>query len=281
MMKGKHTMNTINKVMAAMVVAGMSVGATLAGDANSIVVDGSTTVGPIAKAFAEYYMGKHQSVNITVSESGSGNGAKSLINAACDVATMSRPMKNSEKKAAQDAGVLAIENVVALDGLAVIVHPSNPCADLSIQQLVGIYTGKISNWRELGGPDQRIVVISRDTNSGTYECFNTLVLKEAKLKGGAEYVGSNGAVRQRVMSTAGAIGYVGLAFMEGVKAVRVNGIEPSPATVTSKTYPIARPLYMYTNGRPAEGTPLYDFVNLCVTVEGKRIVADTGFVPLP
>lgn len=272
--------HAIKRVITAVVAAGMGVGAAVAGDANSIVVDGSTTVGPIAKAFAEYYMGKHPSVNITVSESGSGNGAKSLINAACDVATMSRPMKNSEKKAAQEAGILPIEQTVAMDGLAVIVHPSNPCANLSIQQIVDIYTGKISNWRELGGPDQKIVVISRDTNSGTYECFNTLVLKEAKLKGGAEYVGSSGAVRQRVMSTAGAVGYVGLAFTEGVKVVRVNGTEPTPATVTDKTYPIARPLYMYTNGRPAEGTPLYDFVNLCVTVEGKRIVADTGFVPL-
>ncbi|MEI6787988.1 MAG: phosphate ABC transporter substrate-binding protein [bacterium] len=273
-------MKTINKVMAMMAVVGMGVGAAGAADANSIVVDGSTTVGPVAKAFAEYYMGKHQSVNITVSESGSGNGAKSLINAACDVATMSRPMKNSEKKAAQDAGVLAIENVVALDGLAVIVNPSNPRGNLTIEQIRDIFTGKITNWRELGGQDQKIVVISRDTNSGTYESFNTLVLKDSKLKGGAEYVGSNGAVRQRVMSTDAAVGYVGLAFTEGVKVLQVNGVAPSAATVTAKTYPIARPLFMYTNGRPKEGTALYDFVNLCNTAEGKKIIEDTGFVPL-
>jgi len=273
-------MSTINKVMTMMIVAGMSVGTAVAGDANSIVVDGSTTVGPIAKAFAEYYMGKHQAVNITVSESGSGNGAKSLINAACDVATMSRPMKNSEKKAAEDSGVLAIEQVVALDGLAVIVHPANPRGNLTVEQIRDIYTGKITNWKELGGRDQKIVVISRDTNSGTYESFNTLVLKEAKLMGGAEYVGSNGASRQRVMSTDAAIGYVGLAFTEGVKVLQVNGIAPTPETVTAKTYPISRPLYMYTNGRPKEGTALYDFVNLCNTPEGKRIIEDTGYVPL-
>ena len=266
--------------MAMMTAVGMGVGAAMAGDANSVVVDGSTTVGPIAKAFAEYYMGKHQSVNITVSESGSGNGAKSLINASCDVATMSRPMKNSEKKAAQDAGVLPIENIVAMDGIAVVVNPANSRANLTIEQVRDIYTGKIANWHELGGPDQKIVVISRDTNSGTYECFNTLVLKDAKLKGGAEYVGSSGAVRQRVMSTEGAIGYVGLAFTEGVKVLKVNGIVPTPETVTAKTYPIARPLYMYTNGRPKAGTALYDFVNLCKTEEGTKIVEDTGFVPL-
>ncbi len=273
-------MNRLNKVMAMMTAVGMGVGAAVAGDANSIVVDGSTTVGPIAKAFAEYYMGKHPNVNITVSESGSGNGAKSLINGACDVATMSRPMKNSEKKAAQDAGVLVIEHVVALDGLSVIVHPGNPVAKLTLEQIRDIYTGAISNWRELGGQDQKIVVISRDTNSGTYESFNTLVMKDAKLMGGAEYVGSGGAIRQRVMSTPAAIGYVGLAFTEGVKSLLVNGVVPSADTVVAKTYPIARPLYLYTNGRPKAGTPVYDFVNLCQTEQGRKIIEDTGFVPV-
>jgi phosphate transport system substrate-binding protein len=273
-------MKTIKSMMAVMAAVGMGVGAAVAGDANSIVVDGSTTVGPIAKAFAEYYMGKHQGVNITVSESGSGNGAKSLINAACDVATMSRPMKNSEKKAAQDAGVLAIEHVVALDGLSIIVHPGNSIANLTIAQIRDIYTGAISNWKELGGQDQKIVVISRDTNSGTYESFNELVMKGAKLKGGAEYVGSGGAIRQRVMSTPAAIGYVGLAFTEGVKIVTVNGVVPSAETVIAGTYPIARPLYMYTNGRTKEGTALDAYVNLNKTPEGKKIIEDTGFIPV-
>ncbi len=273
-------MKKINKLMTMVTVVGMGFGAAMAKDANSIVVDGSTTVGPVAKAFAEYYMGKHQDVNITVSESGSGNGAKSLINAACDVATMSRPLKNSEKKAAQDAGVLAIENVVALDGLAVIVHPSNSRDNLTIKQIRDIYTGKIVNWKELGGQDQKIVVISRDTNSGTYESFNTLVMKDEKLKSGAEYVGSGGAIRQRVLSTEAAIGYVGLAFTEGVKTLKVNGVTPTAETVIDKTYPIARPLYMYTNGRPKTGTALYDFVNLSKTEEGKKIVEDTGYVPV-
>ncbi len=273
-------MNKITKLMTLMIAAGMIVGTAMAGDANSIVVDGSTTVGPIAKAFAEYYMGKHQGVNITVSESGSGNGAKSLINAACDVATMSRPMKNSEKKAAQEAGVLPIEHIVAMDGIAVVVNPANSRGNLTLEQIRAIYTGKITNWKELGGRDQKIVVISRDTNSGTYETFETMVLKGDKLTGSAEYVGSSGAIRQRVMSTDAAIGYVGLAFTEAVKALQVNGIAASPETVVDKTYPIARPLFMYTNGRPKEGTALYDFVTLCNTPEGKRIIEDTGYVSL-
>jgi phosphate transport system substrate-binding protein len=256
------------------------IGITMAKDANKIVVDGSTTVGPIAKAFAEYYMGKRPDVNITVSESGSGNGAKSLINETCDVATMSRPMKNSEKDAAKKAGVLPIQHIVAMDGIAVIVHPGNPVANLSIEQIRAIYTGQFRNWKDLGGPDRKIVVISRDTNSGTYECFETMIMNKEKMADRTEYVGSNGAIRQRVMGTEGAIGYLGLAFLEGVKAVKVNSIEATPETVLSKTYPISRPLYMYTNGRLSSGTPLCEFVELSTTPEGKKIIEDTGFVPL-
>ena len=271
----------MKKIIAATTVAMlMGIGAATAGDANKIVVDGSTTVGPIAKAFAEYYMGKHPDVNITVSESGSGNGAKSLINAACDVATMSRPMKNSEKDAAKSAGILPIEHIVAMDGIVMAVHPSNPLANLTVEQIRDIYTGKIRNWKELGGPNLPIVVISRDTNSGTYETFETMVMNKEKMTTKAEYVGSNGAIRQRVMSTEGAIGYVGLAFREGVKALKVNGIEATPETVVYNTYPIARPLYMYTNGRPKQDAPLYDFINLSDSPEGKKIIEDTGFVPV-
>lgn len=251
-----------------------------AGDAKKIAIDGSTTVGPVAKAFAEYYMKRHPGVTVTVSESGSGNGAKSLINATCDIATMSRPMKPTEKKAAQDAGVLPIEHVVAMDGIALIVHPSNPVADLTTEQIRAIYAGEISNWKEVGGPDLAIVIISRDTNSGTYETFETMVMKGQKMTPKSEYVGSNGAIRQRILTTPAAIGYVGLAFLEGVKALTVNKIAVNEETVAAKTYPVSRPLFMYTNGRPQSGSALFDFVNLSSTPEGKRIIADTGFVSL-
>jgi phosphate transport system substrate-binding protein len=266
--------------VAVLAVGGLMAGHGVRADENKIVVDGSTTVGPIAKAFAEYYMGKHQGVNITVSESGSGNGAKSLINAACDVATMSRPMKSTEKKSAQDAGVLVIEHIIAMDGIAVIVHPSNPVKGLTIEQIRGIYTGKIKNWKELGGPDKPIVVISRDTNSGTYETFDTLVLNKEKLTDKAEYVGSSGAIRERVMTTENAIGYVGMAFLEGVKAVKVNDVDATPEKVLKSEYPLSRPLYMYTNGRPKEGSHLFNYVNLYKTAEGKKIIDDKGFVSL-
>ena len=258
----------------------MAAGAGAAKDPNKIVVDGSTTVGPVAKAFAEYFMARHPEVNITVSESGSGNGAKGLVNAACDVATMSRPMKKEEVQAAKDAGVLAMEHIVAMDGIAMVVHPSNPQADITVEQISRIYTGGIKNWKELGGPDQPIVAISRDTNSGTYETFETLVMNKQKLAERVEYVGSNGAIRQRVMSTPAAIGYVGLAYTEGVKSLKVNSIEATAESVIDKSYPVSRPLYMYTNSSPKEGTPLYEFINLARTPDGKKIIEATGFVPV-
>jgi len=273
-------MNGTMKIAAALVAVGICAGVAQAGDRNKIVVDGSTTVGPIAKAFAGYYMKLHPDVTITVSESGSGNGAKSLINAACDVATMSRPMKSSEKKSAQDSGVLPIEHVVALDGIAVIVNQQNPVKNLTIGQILSIYTGEIRNWKELGGPDLPIVMVSRDTNSGTYETFETKVLNGRKITPKAEYANSNGAIRQRVLSTPAAIGYVGIAFIDGVKALTVNDVPVSVETVLNNKYPIARPLFMYTNGHPQEGTPLADFIGLANTAEGKKIVTETGFVAL-
>jgi phosphate transport system substrate-binding protein len=246
-----------------------------------IVVDGSTTVGPIAKQFAEYYMSQHPDVSISVSESGSGNGAKSLINKTCDVATMSRFMKDTEFKAAVDAGVLPVAHTIAMDGIAVIVHPADPVAGLTVEQVRDIYTGRVTNWKQLGGPDRPIVVISRDTNSGTYETFETLVLKGEKIAASAEYVGSNGAVRQRVQTTPSAVGYVGLGFVDQtVKALSINGIYPERAVVASGKYAISRPLFMFTNGYPELGSHLHAFVTLYLSQQGQKIIEDLGFVPV-
>lgn len=249
--------------------------------ADKIVIDGSTTVGPIAKAFAEYYMSVNKDVNITVSESGSGNGAKSLINGTCQVADMSRFMKDKEFKAAVDKGIFPVAHVVALDGLPILVHPANPVKNLTVEQVRNIYMGKISNWKDVGGPNMKIVTISRDTNSGTFETFNKLVMKKQKIAEGCEYVGSNGAVRGRVQSTRAAIGYAGLGFVDrSVKALTINGVYPSKKTVSSGKYPIARPLFMFTNGYPKMGSNVYQFVTLHLTKKGQEIVERIGFVPV-
>lgn len=246
----------------------------------SIVIDGSTTVGPIAKAFADYYKEK-TGVGATISESGSGNGVKSLINGACDIANMSRFMKDSEFKTCVEKGILPVAHVVAFDGLAVVVNPANRVGALTMEQIAGIYTGKIRNWKELGGDDAEIVVISRDTNSGTYETFNELVLRKSPVVKGAEYVGSNGQAKTRVASTKNAVAYVGLGFADdSVKTLSVDGILPSPKTIVSGKYPIARPLFMFTDKYPKMGTPVYDFVTLHLSEEGREIVRDLGYVPV-
>lgn len=250
-------------------------------DPKKIVIDGSTTVGPIAKAYAEYFRKRHPDVNITVAESGSGNGVKSLINATCDVASLSRSMTNAEFKAAVDKGEMPVLHAIAIDGIAIVVHPSNPVKALKLEQVRDIYTGKINNWKEVGGPDVKIVRISRDTNSGTYKSFEELVMHEDKMADDTEKVGSNGGEKQRVASTPAAIGYVGLGFLDReLKALSIEGIAPTPETVASGQYPIARPLFFATDGYPKLGTALNDFVTLHLTPDGQQMIEELGFVPI-
>ncbi len=252
-----------------------------AGEQKKIVVDGSTTVGPIAKAFAEYYKTIDPSVNITVSESGSGNGAKSLMNGVCDVADMSRFMKGKEFKAAVAKGVSPVAHVVALDGIAIIVNPANSVSNLKVEQVRNIYLGKTKNWKELGGPDMPIVFISRDTNSGTFETFKKLVMKKQKLDSKVEVVGSNGAIRSRVQNTKGAIGYVGIGFLDRtVKGLKIDSVYPTARTIAEGKYPVARPLFMFTNGYPKMGSAVYRFINLYLTPKGQKIIKRIGFVPV-
>lgn len=275
-------MKNIALKIAATILAALMLGpaqSALAGE--NIIIDGSTTVGPIAKAFAEFYKESHPDVNITISESGSGNGVKSLINKACNIANLSRFMKDSELKSCVANGVLPVAHVVAFDGLAVIVNPKNKIRSLTMSDIAAIYTGKITNWKQLGGDDAKIVVVSRDTNSGTYETFNELVLKKAKIVKDAEYVGSNGQARTRVNTTKDAIAYVGLGFVDDtVKPLSIEGILPNPKSITSGKYPIARPLFMFTNGYPKMGGDIFNFVTLHLSGEGREIISDLGYIPV-
>lgn len=273
--------NTISNILKTTALAALALCGAAAWAETKIVIDGSTTVGPISKAFADFYKEGHPNVNITISESGSGNGVKSLMNKACDIANMSRFMKDAEFKSCVDKGIRPVAHVVAFDGLAVIVNPKNPVKALSMQQISDIYTGKISNWKELGGEDAKIVIVSRDTNSGTYETFNELVLKKAPVAKDAEYVGSNGQARTRVNTTKNAIAYVGLGFADdSVKTLSVNGILPNAKSVSSGKYPIARPLFMFTDGYPKMGSDVYNFVTIHLSKEGREIVSDLGYIPV-
>ncbi len=286
-MRRQRGTSIMKQLITLMMATAFFVGTTQA--AEKLTMDGSTTVGPVAKAFAEYYMSLNPDVNVTVSESGSGNGAKSLVNNVCDIANMSRFMKDAEFAAAVENGVMPVAHVVAMDGLPILVHPSNPVSALTVEQVRKIYMGEISNWNQVGGANKQIVVISRDTNSGTYETFHKLVMTHVvgddkvkeKIKDGAEYVGSNGAVRQRVQSTANAIGFAGLGFVDkSVKALKIDDVYPTLGTVSAGTYPVSRPLFMFTNGYPKLGSHVYRFVTLHLSEKGQEIIEDIGFVPV-
>ena len=270
-------MKTMKNVLLLLAVVFFAASVPVFAAGNSIVMDGSTTVGPLAKSFAAYFTKKYN-VKVTVSESGSGNGAKSLINKSCDIATMSRAMKPQEMAAAKKKGVNPVVHTVALDGIAMIVHPSNPVRTLTKAQIADIYKGKFINWNQVGGPNSRIVVIQRESNSGTQEAFKELVMgKTAQISKNAETQASNGAIKNRVSSTRSAIGFVGLGFVDrSVKPIAVNGVLPSVATVRNGSYPVSRPLYMYTNGQPSG--MLKKFVDLSKTPDGKRMIGELGFV---
>lgn len=269
----------ITKMLLVMVCA-LVFGAVANAD-EKIVVEGSSTVGPIAKAFAEYLMEKDKTLNITVNESGSGNGAQALIDGQCQVADMSRFMKGKEFKAAVANGAMPTATAVAMDGIAMIVNPVNSVKNLTVEEARRIYKGEITNWKELKGPDMPIIIISRDSSSGTYETFEGLVMKKEKISSNAEYVGSNGQMRARVQSTKGAIGYVGLGFVDKtVKALTVNNIPATKKTVASGVYPIARALFMFTNGYPKPGTNIHKFITMYLSDDGQSIIERIGFIPV-
>ncbi len=253
----------------------------VAAEKQTLQIDGSTTVGPIADAFTEAFKSNYPDLEITVKKTGSGDGAAALIDGRCDIATMSRFMKNEEFKKAVEKDVFPVAHVVAMDGVCVVVHPSNPVSQLSTSQIRDIYRGKITNWEKVGGPDLPIVVISRDTSSGTYETFHSLVMNKEEMGSKVEYVNSNPQAHARVKTTIGAIGYVGIGFLDSnVKALKVDGILPSRQTITTGQYPVARPLFIFTNGYPKLGSMIYKFCTFYLTETGQEIIEAKGFIPV-
>jgi phosphate transport system substrate-binding protein len=246
--------------------------------AEQLVVLGSTTVLPVAQKIAEVYM-KEKNVSISLSGGGSGNGIKAIIDGTTDIAMASRFIKDKEVELACTKKVYPVPFRIALDCIIPVVHPSNSVADLTIDQLRGIYTGKITNWKEVGGKDEKIVVVSRDSSSGTFEVWGELVLKEEKVAPTAITVASNGAMVQTVGQTASAIGYIGLGYLNNtLKQMKVEGVLGTEATTLSGQYAISRGLYMFTNGWP-EGTKL-DFINYVFSAKGQKLVQEAGSVPV-
>jgi phosphate transport system substrate-binding protein len=248
--------------------------------AGKIIIKGSTTVLPIAQKVAEAYMKQNPDVKITISGGGSGNGIKALIDGSTDIADSSRFIKGKEIKRAVENGKYPVPFAVAYDCIVPVVHPSNSVTNLAMGQLKAIYKGEIKNWKELGGPDRPVVVISRDTSSGTYEVWYKKVMKKERVYPGALLQASNGAIVQAVSKNKNAVGYIGLGYLDkSVKGLKVNKIKGSAETTLNGTYPISRPLYMFTAGWPKGDT--VKFINFVVHPQkGQKYVADAGYVPL-
>jgi phosphate transport system substrate-binding protein len=266
----------------ALATAVLALGALLAGSAiaaEQLVINGSTTVLPIAQAAAEQFMKANPDITVSVSGGGSGNGIKALIDGTANIANSSRFIKQEEVKMAVEKGRYPVPFGVAIDAIIPVVHPSNTIADLTIEQLHDIYAGKIKNWKELGGQDRPIAVVSRDTSSGTYEVWEEKVLKGDRVAPQALIVASNGAMVQTVAGNPAAIGYIGIGYLsDELKTITVNGITGSIETARSGEYPVSRYLFMFTGGWPT-GAAL-KFINFVMSDEGQKIVADEGFVPI-
>ena len=248
--------------------------------AGKIVIKGSTTVLPIAQKVAEAYMKQNPDVKISISGGGSGNGIKALIDGSTDIADSSRFIKPKEVKLAVEKGRYPVPFAVAYDCIVPVVHSSNNLKGITMAQLKDIYMGKIKNWKKIGGPDRPVVVISRDTSSGTYEVWHKKVMKKERVFPGALLQASNGAIVQAISKNKNAIGYIGLGYMtDSVKALSVNNIMGSAETTLNGTYPVSRPLYMFTPGWP-KGDVL-KFINFVMNPEkGQKYVSDAGYVPL-
>ena len=247
-------------------------------------IKGSDTVLPLTQELSEVFAEDRPEAGITVTGGGSGVGISALMEGTTDIAMTSRRIKFSEKMKLVQAGHEVREYIVAYDALAVIVHPSNPVSNLTREQLEGIFRGKITNWKEVGGNDAKIVVYSRETSSGTYEFFKESVLQNRNYMAGVLSMPATGAVIQSVSQTKGAIGYVGLAYLNpAVKAVGISytadGACALPLTETAMdgSYPVVRPLYYYYDKKMEKIVAPY--INFIESPEGQSIILESGFIP--
>jgi phosphate transport system substrate-binding protein len=247
--------------------------------AGKLVIKGSTTVLPIAQKAAEAYMAENPDVKISISGGGSGNGIKAIIDGTANIGNASRFIKQKEVDLANTKGVYPVPLRVALDAIVPVVNKSNAVTDLTLMQLKDIYLGKIKDWEDVGGTPGKIVVISRDSSSGTFGVWKDMVMKKERVIPSALTVPSNGGIVQAVANTPGALGYVGLGYLsDGIKAVKVDGIAGSEESALNGSFPIVRGLFMFTKGWP-EGDTM-SFLSFILSKKGQELVKEAGSIPL-
>ncbi|MFZ2455412.1 MAG: phosphate ABC transporter substrate-binding protein [Candidatus Altiarchaeia archaeon] len=261
-------------VIGALLFAGCSGNNNGGKQADTLSVAGSTTVQPIAAKAAEKYNQEQSNVVVSVQGGGSGAGIKMAIEGSADIGASSRELTADELK-----DLKAYE--IAADGIAVIVNPGNTLTDLTKAQIKDIFSGKIKNFKELGGPDKEIVVIIRESGSGTRSSFEEMLMDKGKTNNseGAEQQASNGAVKASIASNPNAIGYIGAGYVDPtVKALNIGGVAPTRETIKAGTYPVSRKLYMVTKGEAAGKSRA--FIDYILSDEGQKIVEEEGFVSI-
>lgn len=247
-----------------------------------VQIKGSDTILNVTQRLSEKYMGKNPEAKIAVTGGGSGVGVSSLLNKTTNIAMTSRPMKSKEYDKAKELGLEIEEVVLGFDGITIIVNKENPIKNLDSVTLGKIFRGEITNWKEIGGEDSKIVPLSRDSSSGTHEFFKEHVVRGGEknnLEYGNEtlYMPSNEAIKQEVKSNKYAIGYIGMGYMDdSVLALSIDGVLPTKENVSNKSYPIAREIYWYVPAN-REGT-LKGLVEFAISQEGQKIVESEGFI---
>ncbi len=270
------------KITAILAVAAVaaSIPGGYAAEKGKVVIKGSTTVLPITMKAIEAFRMIKPEISISVEGSGSGNGIKAILDGTCDIANSSREMKPEEKDKAKAAGLKIKEITVAYDMIVPIVNPSNKVKNLTKEQLKGIFDGTITNWSQVGGDDMNIVVVSRDSSSGTYEYWNEDIMKKTDVRKDSLMQASNGAVVNTVANNKKAIGYVGFGYLDkSIKALDVNGIQANLKNGKSGKYPISRKLYMYVNEKNYSADAKA-FVNYLLSKDGQKLVSEAGFITL-
>ena len=274
-----------------LIAAAFATSAFAAKDKNVIQVKGSDTMVNLGQAWAEKYMERNPSDFVAVTGGGSGTGFSSLISGTCDIAMASRSIKDKEIALAKAKGINPNEIKVALDGLAVVVNPNNPVSKLTLGQLADIFTGRVSNWKEVGGKDEKIVILSREVNSGTHVYFKEHVLRKNDSNSKEEFassalmLSSSQAIADEVAGNPAAIGYYGMGYISKkqkplflAKDEKSEYEAPTIENVVNGKYPISRPLLIYTNGQ-TQGL-VKKFVDFMLSKEGQDIVLATDFVPI-
>ncbi len=247
--------------------------------AETVTVSGSTTVLPIMQKISESYMREDPNVAIELSGGGSGSGIKGLSDGLTQVAMSSRKIKPEESKIAEKNKVQPHQTTVAIDAIVPIVHPNNKVPNISLDDLRKIYKGEIKNWKEIGGANAPIVLVSRDTSSGTYETWEELVMKKQRISPRALLQSSNGTVVQTVSKNPNAIGYIGFGYITpSIKAVNVNGIKATSEAAADGKWPLSRELYLYTNGAPKGAVE--KVISYTLAPKGQKLIKETGFIPL-